>query len=216
MDRFTYYRMGLKELETIKKEGLKPTLLLHSCCAPCNSYPVELLSQYFDLTLYFNNSNIYPEEEFERRLEELKNYINYFNIANKCNIQIIVPPYDENNYRKNLTYLKDEKEGGKRCKYCYATRMKEAYDFASKNNFDYFTTVMTISRQKSSIILNEIGIKLSKLFPKTKYLISDFKKGGGIDKGLEIAKMHNMYRQDYCGCYYSYLNEENKKKNKSD
>ena len=169
-DNFTYYRMMEEKLQEIKKLDKKPTLLLHSCCAPCNAYPLVLLIEYFDITLMYNNSNIYPNEEYNKILE----------------------PY------------KDQKEGLDRCKLCYKTRMNEAYKYASEHNFDYFTTVMTISRQKNSIVLNNIGLELEKLYPNTKYFISDFKKNKGIDKGLEIAKEHNMYRQDYCGCIYSY------------
>lgn len=155
----------------------------------------------------YNNSNIYPEKEYIRRLDELKKYVDFIN--NKYNVQIklIETPYNNLEYNKILEPFKDQKEGMDRCKLCYKTRMNEAYKYASENNFDYFTTVMTISRQKNSIVLNNIGIELSKLYPTTKYFISDFKKNKGIDKGLEIAKEHNMYRQDYCGCIYSYQNK---------
>ena len=203
-DNFTYYRMMEEKLNEIKKLDKKPTLLLHSCCAPCNAYPLVLLVEYFDLTLMYNNSNIYPYEEYERRLEELKKYVNYINQKYQINIKMIETPYNNAEYNKILEPYKEQKEGLDRCRLCYKTRMNEAYKYANDNNFDYFTTVMTISRQKNSIILNNIGLELEKLYPNTKYFISDFKKNKGIDKGLEIAKEHNMYRQDYCGCIYSY------------
>ena len=207
-DNFTYYRMmeeSLKELDTKDK---KPTLLLHSCCAPCNAYPLELLVKYFDLTLMYNNSNIYPEDEYFRRLIELKKYVDFINDKYGVNIKIIETPYINDEYNKILEPFKDQKEGLDRCKLCYKIRMNEAYKYASEHNFEYFTTVMTISRQKNSIVLNNIGLELSKLYPNTKYFISDFKKNKGIDKGLEIAKKHNMYRQDYCGCIYSYQSKK--------
>ena len=203
-DNFTYYRMMEDKLKELKNLNRKPTLLLHSCCAPCNAYPLELLVEYFDLTLMYNNSNIYPFEEYNRRLEELKKYVNYINEKYNTNIKMIETPYNNEEYNKILEPYKEQKEGLDRCKLCYKTRMNEAYKYASINNFDYFTTVMTISRQKNSIVLNNIGIELEKIYPNTKYFISDFKKNKGIDKGLEIAKEHNMYRQDYCGCIYSY------------
>ena len=207
-DNFTYYRMMEESLKEIKNLDKKPTLLLHSCCAPCNAYPLELLVNYFDLTLMYNNSNIYPETEYLRRLEELKKYVDYINTKYNVNIKIIETTYNNIEYNKILEPFKDQKEGLDRCKLCYKTRMNEAYKYASDNNFDYFTTVMTISRQKNSIVLNNIGIELSKLYPNTKYFISDFKKNKGIDKGLEIAKEHNMYRQDYCGCIFSINNKK--------
>ena len=203
-DNFTYYRMMEESLKEIKKLDKKPSLLLHSCCAPCNAYPLELLVEYFDLTLMYNNSNIYPFEEYSRRLDELKKYVDFINNKYNVNIKMIETPYINEDFTKLLEPYKEQKEGQDRCKLCYKIRMNEAYKYASENNFDYFTTVMTISRQKDSIILNNIGIELSKLYPNTKYFISDFKKNKGIDKGLEIAKEHNMYRQDYCGCIYSY------------
>ena len=155
----------------------------------------------------YNNSNIYPEKEYIRRLDELKKYVDFINNKYNVHIKLIETPYNNLEYNKILEPFKDQKEGMDRCKLCYKTRMNEAYKYASENNFDYFTTVMTISRQKNSIVLNNIGIELSKLYPNTKYFISDFKKNKGIDKGLEIAKEHNMYRQDYCGCIYSYQNK---------
>lgn len=203
-DNFTYYRMMEESLKEIKKLDKKPSLLLHSCCAPCNAYPLELLVEYFDLTLMYNNSNIYPFEEYSRRLDELKKYVDFINNKYNVNIKMIETPYINEDFTKLLEPYKEQKEGQDRCKLCYKIRMNEAYKYASENNFDYFTTVMTISRQKNSIVLNNIGIELSKLYPNTKYFISDFKKNKGIDKGLEIAKEHNMYRQDYCGCIYSY------------
>lgn len=207
LDNFTYYRMMEESFQKIKKLDKKPTLLLHSCCAPCNAYPLELLVQYFNLTLMYNNSNIYPESEYLRRLNELKKYVEHINVKHNVNIQLIETTYNNLEYNKILEPYKEQKEGLDRCKLCYKTRMNEAYKYANENHFDYFTTVMTISRQKNSIVLNNIGIELSKLYPNTKYFISDFKKNKGIDKGLEIAKKHNMYRQDYCGCIYSYKNK---------
>ena len=203
-DNFTYYRMMEEELKRIKELKNKPTLLLHSCCAPCNAFPLELLVNYFDITLIYNNSNIYPFEEFTRRYNELKVYVEFINNKYNTNIRFIDINYANEEYNKILEPYREQKEGMDRCKLCYRTRMNEAYKYAHEHNFDYFTTVMTISRQKNSIVLNNIGIELSKLYPNTKYFISDFKKNKGIDRGLEIAKEHNMYRQDYCGCIYSY------------
>ena len=107
-------------------------------------------------------------------------------------------------YTEKIAVLKDEPEGGSRCVMCYTLRMNEAYAYASEHAFDYFTTVMTISRQKNSQILNDVGRKLSVKYPNVKYFYSDFKKKRGIDRGLELSRENNLYRQDYCGCKFSY------------
>ena len=127
-----------------------------------------------------------------------------FTFFNEMLPSIFIPLSASKEYNKNLEPYKEQKEGLDRCKLCYKIRMDEAYKYASDNNFDYFTTVMTISRQKNSIVLNNIGLELQEKYKNTKYFIADFKKNKGIDKGLEIAKERNMYRQDYCGCIYSY------------
>lgn len=201
----------MKELESLENLKSKPTLLLHSCCGPCNTYPMVFLAKYFDLTLYFNNSNIYPYEEYDRRLQELLKYTEYFNNKYQTNIKCIITPYDGEDFCKYLSIYKDESEGGKRCELCFTKRLNEAYKYAAENNFDYFTTVMSVSRNKDTKILNEIGIKLSHKYPNTKYLITDLKKKDGTLKGIKIARELNMYRQDYCGCLYSKINQKKEK-----
>lgn len=208
MDKLFYYNEMVKELELIKKTNKKPTLLLHSCCGPCNTYPMVFLAEYFDITLYFNNSNIYPFEEYERRLQELLNYCDYFNQKYKTKIKCIVTPYEGEKFNNYLSIFKDEPEGGKRCELCFKKRLNEAYEYASVNNFDYFTTVMSVSRNKDSHTLNQIGLSLESKYLNTKYLITDLKKKDGTLKGIKIANELNMYRQDYCGCSYSKNNKK--------
>jgi len=204
MKKDYYYQLGIETLNEIKKSGKKPTLLLHSCCAPCNCYPMLVLSEYFEMTLYFNNNNIYPREEYLIRLNELINYTNDFNKQHQTNIDIIVTEYDNETYNKHLEPYKDEPELANRCWLCYRLRMEEAYQYASLHNFDYFTTVMTISRQKNSIKLNEIGMELALRYPNVKYFVSDLKKHGGSDMSSQLTKELDLYRQQYCGCIYSY------------
>jgi len=197
-----YYLMSLEELEEIKKEfqGRKPKLLLHACCAVCASWPLEFLSENFELTVFFNNSNIWPEKEYDRRLDELYRYISETNSS----INVVTVPYDHETYMEPLNPMKDEPEGWVRCFECYRMRMRQAYQYASDNGFDFFTTVMSISRQKDSQKMNEIGKELSKDFPDVRYFYSDFKKGGGQERQKQLVDEHNLYRQDYCGCEYSY------------
>ncbi len=198
-----YYKMGAATIEEAKKQPTKPRLLMHSCCGPCNAFPIELLAPVFELTLFFNNSNIYPNEEYVRRLGELETYVAWYNENNHDHIRILQTPYDNVEYTRFLSVRKDDKEGQERCFMCYERRMNEAYAYAQNEQYDYFTTVMTISRQKDAIKLNEIGAKLQERYSNTKYLFSNFKKNQGMDRGVEISKEHNMYKQDYCGCIFS-------------
>ncbi len=205
MNKLHYYLLAQEELSKIKDLLYKPTILLHACCAPCSIFPLLYLHEYFNITIYYNNSNIYPETEYNIRLNELKQFLN----EHYPDINIIVPKYDYETYMQDLRPFADQKEGQQRCFLCYTKRMDEAYNYAQEHNFDYFTTVMTISRQKNSLKLNEIGQALSKKYPKVKYFYSDFKKKDGFLIGSKIAKELNMYRQKYCGCEYSLPKEEN-------
>ncbi len=202
------YQIGKKTLDGIARSGLRPTLLLHACCAPCSTYPLQLLNDYFEITVYFNNSNIYPIEEHDRRLEELENYLSLFNSEHNSAIKLIKTPYDIN-YMDYIGIRRKDPERGPRCHLCFVTRMKETYQYASDNHFDYFSTVMTISRQKDEQVINKIGLVLSGFFPNTKFLVHNFKKKGGQEIGLALTTKYNLYRQNYCGCKYS-IKEEKK------
>ena len=203
MNKRLYYKLQLKELEKIQKMEDKPRLLLHSCCGPCNTYPMEYLSEFFDLTLFFNNHNIYPEAEYQRRFAELLKYVEWFKKENNVVIDVVQPAYDNESYYELLKHRADEKEGGKRCTMCFALRMREAMQYAAQHNYDYMTTVMTISRHKNSMVLNQIGERLQRSYPHVKYFYSDFKKDDGYRKSIQISRKHNMYRQTYCGCQFS-------------
>ena len=161
----------------------------------------------FSLTLYYNNSNIYPKEEYERRKNEL---IRFVHEVYGESVSMVFPAYDNVSYTKELEPMKDDPEGWERCFYCYEKRMEEAYRYATEHDYDYMTTVMSISRQKDSQKLNEIGEKLSKKYPKVKYFYSDFKKKGGQIRRDEIVKEYDLYHQDYCGCIYSYQERQKK------
>ncbi len=202
--KINYYKKSREILENIKDLPQKPTLLLHACCGPCSTFPLKDLCPYFNVTIFFNNSNIYPEKEYIRRLEELKKFLEYFKRDYGYEVNIIETKYDNDLYNIDLEQYKDQPEGMTRCFLCYEKRMDEAYQYASNKKFDYFTTVMTISRQKNSQILNQIGEKLSKKYPNVKYFYSDFKKNKGIDEAREMRIKYNLYQQLYCGCKYTY------------
>ena len=188
-----------KHLKQISELTFKPKLLLHVCCGVCSVYPLVYLSEYFDITIFFSNSNIYPYEEFNKRLDALNTYLKSFN----NDIKLIVAPYDYEKYDSKVAHLKDENEGGKRCKLCYQIRMEDTYKYACDNNFDYCTTVMSISNRKNADYINEIGEQLQTKYPSVKYLYADFKKNDGITINEKMNKEINLYHQNYCGCKYS-------------
>lgn len=199
-----YYQESLQELQKISNRDKKPSLLLHACCAPCACFPMESLDDLFDITLYYENSNIYPSTEYQKRLSELKDYVDHFNKEKKANIQLICPVYNSTAFTEKLSPLGHLDEGKERCFLCYSLRLEETFRYANENNFDYISTVMTISRHKNSQKLNELGETINQQFPKVKYFFSDFKKNGGQEFSTAIAREHQMYRQSYCGCIYSY------------
>lgn len=191
------YQKHLKQISELNK---RPTLLLHVCCGVCSVYPLIYLRKYFDITIYFTNSNIYPYEEFLNRLNALNTYLKKLNDSS---IKLIVGDYDYDEYDKELSSLKDEPEGGKRCYKCYNLRMEKAFKYACKYKYDYCSTVMSISNRKNADYINEIGEKLNKKYPSVKYLYADFKKGDGITLNEKMNKELNLYHQNYCGCKYS-------------
>lgn len=198
----------LNELREVEKLGYKPKLLLHSCCGPCGCYPILLLSEYFDLTVYFNNSNIYPKEEFDKRLRELKKYIDKLNKEEKKSIKLIVTDYLNEKYNKILSKRKDDPEGSYRCFTCYSLRYKDLVEYAEENGYEYVCSVMTISRHKNEKKINKILEGYVNKKKKVKVLHSNFKKRRGAEIGDAIAKENKMYRQNYCGCIFSLNNQK--------
>lgn len=188
------------KLKEIKNSRTIPTLLLHACCAPCSSYVLEYLSNYFKITIYYYNPNIHPENEYTRRIEELKNFLTEFKTTNKVNL--IEASYIPNEYFNAVKGLEDLGEKSNRCYECYKLRMNEAAKYAKENNYDYFTTTLSISPYKISSWINEIGEELQNKY-NINYLYADFKKKNGYKRSLELSKKYNLYRQDYCGCIYS-------------
>ena len=201
MNKINYQKELDSLIENLVKEEKVPTLLLHSCCAPCSSYVLEYLSQYFSITIFFYNPNIYPLEEFSRRVAEQKGLISELKV--KHEIMFIEGRYDTENFYMISKGLEQEKEGGARCFKCYELRLKEAALIASEKSYDYFTTTLSISPHKNAQKLNEIGKILSEEYG-VKYLYSDFKKKEGYKRSIELSKEYNLYRQDYCGCVFSY------------
>lgn len=193
-----------KELDSLivknQKEGVIPSLLLHSCCAPCSSYCLQYLSEYFSITLLYYNPNIYPEEEYFKRVEEQKRLIEEMDFKNP--VSFIEGSFDPKEFYNAVKGLENIKEGGERCFRCYELRLREAAEYAKKGDFDYFTTTLSISPLKNAQKINEIGEKLAAEYG-VKHLPSDFKKKEGYKKSTLLSKEYGLYRQDYCGCIFS-------------
>ena len=197
MDKINYQ---LKLEEIIKSLDYTPRLLLHACCGPCSSYCIEYLSNYFEITILYYNPNIFPETEYQRRLRELIEFIPKREYKNK--VTVIEDTYEPKEYYNSVKGLELLGEKSKRCYECYKLRLKRACIYAKENNYDYFTTTLSISPYKISAWINEIGEKLEKEY-NVKYLYSDFKKKNGYKRSQELSREFNMYRQDYCGCSFS-------------
>lgn len=200
---YNTYDALLVKLDEIAKSKQKTRLLMHACCGPCASSCLVLLYDYFDITLYYTNSNIFPESEYLRRQEELAQFITYFNRDYHANIKLICDTYEPQAFLEWSTPYKDEPETGKRCHLCYEWRLEKTMAYASMHNYDYVATTLTLSRLKNSKVINEIGERLNKKYPNITYLASDFKKNKGLDLSVALTDYYHMYRQDYCGCPFS-------------
>ena len=192
----TNYNLIMEEI--IDGLDYKPSLLLHACCGVCSSSVLERLSDYFDITVLYYNPNIYPKEEYLKRLNTQKELIEKTNKT----IKLLEIGYNEEDFNKIIQGLENEKEGGKRCHVCYYLRLEKTAKIAKEKQFDYFSTTLSVSPYKDSQVLNKIGKILEEKY-NIKYLYSDFKKKEGYKRSNELARKYNLYRQDYCGCKYS-------------
>jgi hypothetical protein len=187
-------------LDNIKKEQTTPTLLLHSCCAPCSSYVISYLTNFFDITILYYNPNISPIEEYNKRKEEQIRLINSIPTKNKLNI--LDCDYDNNLYEQKIKGLEKEPERGNRCTICFNLRLEKTAILAKENNYDYFGTTLTVSPYKNCYLINQIGYNLENIY-NIKWLPSDFKKKDGYKKSIQLSHQYDLYRQNYCGCIYS-------------
>ena len=187
-------------IDSIKNKDGVPKLLLHSCCAPCSSYVIEYLSDYFDISILYYNPNISPIDEYLKRKKEQIRLIKSINTKNK--LDIIDCDYDNDIYEDKIKGLENEPERGNRCTICFNLRLDKTASMAKKLNYDFFATTLTVSPYKNSNLINEIGIKLQEKY-NIKYLVSDFKKKNGYKRSIELSNKYNLYRQNFCGCKYS-------------
>ncbi len=194
-----------KNLENLiaenQKNGVKPTLLLHACCAPCASSCIERLLSAFNVSVYFYNPNIDTDKEFEYRKLECKRLCDYFGV------EFIFEEHKKTDFLSGVVGLENEPERGKRCERCFNIRLGKAFEKAKALNYDYFATTLTLSPLKNARLINEIGARFTD--SKTKYLETDFKKRGGYLRSISLSKELELYRQNYCGCEFSKRKEEN-------
>ena len=194
------YQKELDKLISTIPEGQVPRLLIHGCCAPCSSYCLEYLSQYFIITLYFYNPNIYPESEYSLRSDEARRFISEMNF--KHPVDFIEGAFDPKEFYDAVKGYEKEPEGGERCFRCYRLRLESTAKLAKELGFDYFTTTLSISPLKRADKINEIGEEIAEIY-QVRHLPSDFKKKNGYKRSTELSKEHGLYRQDYCGCVFS-------------
>ena len=201
------YQLALeRELERLRREGKRPRLLLHGCCAPCSSYVLEYLSEAFDITLLYDNPNISPREEYEKRAAEADRLIREMGVP----VRLRVAPWEPEAFLEAVRGLENEPEGGKRCEACFRLRLSRAAKAAKDGGYGYFTTTLSISPLKDAQLLNRIGREISEEMG-VPYLYSDFKKKNGYRRSCELSAIYRLYRQDYCGCAFSKAERDRRK-----
>jgi len=198
-----------KELdELIKNQEGKKRLLLHCCCAPCSSYVLEYLHEFFDITIYFYNPNITEEPEYQKRKEELKRYLAEVSFGDK--IHMMDADYEPDKFIEMAKGHEKDPERGPRCEKCFVLRLTKTAEKAREGNYDYFCTTLSISPHKNANLLMKIGEELAKEYGVA-YLPSDFKKKNGYKRSIELSTEYHLYRQDYCGCVFSKRAREEEK-----
>lgn len=202
MEKINYQKKMEEQFEELSGT---PSLLLHSCCGPCSSYVLEVLSERFSVTVLYYNPNIYPENEYEKRLSEQIKIIDSMPFNNP--VKLMPCGYDENEFLTAAEGYESEREGGSRCEKCFRLRMENTAAIAKEKGFDFFTTTLSVSPHKNAPLLNKIGEELSQKYG-VKYLYADFKKKEGYKRSIILSKEYDLYRQDYCGCRFSLKEEE--------
>ena len=205
------YRIEMeREIEALKRAGRRPLLALHSCCAPCSSAVLEQLNDAFQIAVFYYNPNISPEDEFRRRAEEQLRLVREMPLAE--DIRAEIGAYDPERFYAAVRGHESDPEGGARCGICFELRLRETAKYARDIGAEYFTTTLSISPLKDASRLNTLGGAIAAEYG-LKYLHSDFKKKDGYRRSCALSKEYDLYRQDYCGCVYSKLEAERRRKN---
>ena len=205
MNKINYQKELDRIIERNQRDGVTPKLLLHVCCAPCSSYCLEYLSDFFDITVYYYNPNISPESEYRFRLSEEERYISLRGFKNP--IRMTDSVYDPNEFFEIARGLEREPEGGKRCEKCFRLRLEASAKKAAELGMDCFTTTLTISPLKNAALLNEIGFEAGENYGVA-WLPCDFKKREGYKRSIVLSREYDLYRQNYCGCAFSKNNKD--------
>lgn len=189
----------------------KPGILLHSCCGPCSSSVLELLSKYFDVTVLWYNPNLYPETEYDKRLETQKQLIDAI-AEDGVQAKLLVEPWRSEDYFSRIKGLENEPEEGRRCLECFRIRLEETARIASERGFEWFCTTLTVSSRKDAVAINAIGREAEAKYG-VKWLPSEFKKREGNHRSIILSEKYGLYRQEYCGCVFSLVNREKNDEN---
>lgn len=189
----------------------KPGILLHSCCGPCSSSVLELLSKYFNVTVLWYNPNLYPEAEYDKRLETQKQLIDAI-AEDGVQAKLLVEPWRSEDYFSRIKGLENEPEEGKRCLECFRIRLEETARIASERGFEWFCTTLTVSSRKDAVAINAIGREAEAKYG-VKWLPSEFKKREGNHRSIILSEKYGLYRQEYCGCVFSLVNREKNDEN---
>ena len=227
MNKRNYSKELEKKIEQFKEDNLRPKLLLHACCAPCSSYCLEYLREFFEVTVFFYNPNITGEAEYVKRVSEEKRLILQYNrqveegsfegmnsTSNASKIEIIEGDYKPSDFYEAVKGFEDCHEGGDRCRRCFELRLRETARIASEYGFEYFTTTLTISPLKNASVLNEVGEIAAQNYNGLTFLPSDFKKKEGYKRSIELSHRFDLYRQDFCGCSFSKAQREREKESR--
>ena len=212
MNKVNYQRELDQIIDHLQKEEKVPKLLMHSCCAPCSSYCLSYLAEYFHITIYYYNPNITEQAEYQKRVKEQQRLLGELPV--KYPIAFVEGAYEPEVFLAMAKGMEQLPEGGERCFACYELRQRKAAEYAKEHHFDYFTTTLSVSPHKNAAKLNEIGLRLAQEYG-IPYLVSDFKKKGGYLKSIELSAEYHLYRQDYCGCVYSKAARKREKQQKA-
>lgn len=208
MNKINYQKELDKLIEELEQTKEVPRLFLHSCCAPCSSYVLEYLSRFFEITVFYFNPNIAPEEEYRKRVEEQKRLIEQLPAVHP--IRFVEGRYEPEEFYQRVKGLEQEPEGGARCRVCFALRLEETARLAAEGGYDYYTTTLSISPLKNAQILAQTALEMGEKWGVS-WLPSDFKKKEGYKRSIQLSADYNLYRQNYCGCVFS-RPKENKTK----